>query len=87
MSGRANGAIEKVIVFRFHGGAQDGQVIRSDDPQSSRQTRSFWLMTWSGTIGRRFDVASEQGPAFERYQVKSRYELEDEVHVTCEYVN
>ena len=79
-------SVENVIVFRFSGGTRHGQAIRSDQPQVAQEAKSFWTITWNGTIGRRFDVSAETGPAFERYQVKSKYQVDDEIHVTCEHV-
>ena len=76
----------KVIVFRLQGGARNGQAIRSDQPQSVEETHALWALTWKGTVGRRFDVRSGD-PAYQRYQVKSKYESGGEIHVTCEYVD
>lgn len=84
----ANSAtVENVIVFRFSGGALHGQAIRSDQPQAAQEAKSFWTITSHGTIGRRFDVSAPTGPPFERYQVKSKDRVDDEIHITCEYVD
>jgi hypothetical protein len=79
--------VENVIVFRFTGGALHGHAIRSDQPQAAREARSFWTITANGTIGRRFDALAPSGPPFERYQVKSKDQVEDEIHITCEHVD
>jgi hypothetical protein len=77
----------KVIVFRFFGGARDGEAVRSDQPQGiENEAKVLWKLTWEGTIGRRFDVSEPSTRAYDRYQVKSKYEIDDEVHVTCEHV-
>lgn len=75
-----------VIVFRFCGGARDGKAIRSDKPDGAREVQTLWALTWNGTVGRRFDTSTAHGPAYERYQVKSKYESGDEIHVTCQYI-
>jgi hypothetical protein len=77
----------KVIVFRFSGGARDGDAVRSDKPDAfQNEADMLWKLTWEGTVGRRFDVSEPTKRAYQRYQVKSKYEVDDEVHVTCEYV-
>jgi hypothetical protein len=84
MSCQAKGG--KVIVFRFIAGARDGQTIRSDKPEEEKEVAKFWSITWNGTVGRRFDVASTHQPAYQRYQIISRYEVNNEVHLGCECV-
>lgn len=79
--------IEGVVVFRFSGGALHGHAIRSDHPQAAQEANSFWAITSRGTIGRRFDVLAPTGPPFERHQVKSKDQVEDEIHITCEHVD
>jgi hypothetical protein len=77
----------KVIVFRFCGGARDGEAIRSDQSSvSENEATSLWKLTWEGTVGRRFDVSQPAKGAYHRYQVKSKYEVDDEVHVICQHV-
>ena len=77
-----------VIVFRFSGGIRDGQVIRSDQLHAGEnEADRLWRTTWNGTLGRRFDVANPAGPSYSRYQVRGRYDLGDEIHVTCESVD
>ena len=75
-----------VIVLHFSGGTRDGQAIRSDQPQALKEAQTLWRMTWNGTVGRRFDVAAQNSPTFERYQVRSKYEVDGEIHVTCQHV-
>lgn len=77
-------ANESVIVFRFCGGARDGQALRSDSPDKCPEVQTLWAVTWEGTVGRRFDVPTAGDTAFQRYQVKSRYMAGDEIHITCE---
>jgi hypothetical protein len=77
-------AIQNVIVFSFSGGARDGQALRSDLPEKQPEVQSLWALTWEGTVGRRFDVRAPGEAAFQRYQVKSKYQAGDEIHVTCE---
>jgi hypothetical protein len=76
----------EVIVFRFSGGALDGEAVRSDQSDATKRAESFWKITWNGTVGRRFDVMAPTGPSFQRYQVKSKYQTGIEIHVTCEFV-
>jgi hypothetical protein len=76
-----------VIVFRFAGGARDGEAIRTDQPTVTREVANLWETTWKGTIGRRFDVSTPNGFAFHRYQVKGKYEVDGEIHVMCEHVD
>ena len=77
----------KVIVFRFCGGMKDGQAVRSDQPEGvQNEADMFWKLTWNGTIGRRFDVSAPASGTFHRYQVKSKCDIGDEVHVTCEHI-
>jgi hypothetical protein len=78
---------KKIIVFRFSGGARDGQAIRSDQPQAAKETLTLWERTWNGKVGRRFDVTTLNAPTYQRYQVKSTYEAGGEIHVTCEHVD
>jgi hypothetical protein len=78
----------KTIIFRFCGGARDGQTVRSDGPHNERnEAVAIWKLTWKGTIGRRFDVTAPDSTAFQRYQIKSKSELGDEVHLNCEHVD
>ena len=77
-----------VIVFQFQGGVRDGQTVRSDQSQDNQnEANRFWALTWEGTVGRRFDVSSLDGPPWQRYQVKSKYEAGGEIHVACEKVS
>lgn len=78
---------QNTIVFRFRGGSRDGDVVRSDRPDGEQEAQALWVLTWNGTIGRRFDAATANGPAYQRYQVKSRYDVDGETHVTCEHVS
>ena len=77
----------KTIVFRFCGGVRDGQAVRSDGPHAEQnEVDTYWKLTWKGTVGRRFDVSAPGSPLFYRYQIKSKYDVGDEVHVNCEHV-
>jgi len=77
----------KVLIFRFCGGLRDGQVVRSDQPgEQKKETETFWKLTWMGTVGRRFDAPAPGSLAYQRYQVTGKYQIDDEVHVTCEHV-
>ena len=78
---------EQVIVFQFSGGVRDGQAIRSDEPQLAAEIKALWTMTWNGTVGRRFDVTSQSGPAQQRYQIESKAVVGSEIHVTCQHVD
>jgi len=75
----------KAIVFRFVGGARGGEIMRSDRPGEEEVT-TFWALTWSGTVGRRFDVSSANHAVYQRYQVVSKYEINNEIHIACAYV-
>ncbi len=78
----------KVIVFRFRGGARDGDAVRSDLPAGSRnEAELLWKKSWEGTVGRRFDVSEPVTLAYGRYQVVSKYEVDNEVHIMCDIVN
>ena len=78
----------KIIVFRFFGGALDGEAMRSDQPRGlENEAEILWKNSWEGTVGRRFDVSSRAPRSYARYQVMSKYELDNEVHVTCEHVS
>jgi|tagenome__1003787_1003787.scaffolds.fasta_scaffold20767044_2 hypothetical protein len=78
----------KVVVFRFQGGVLDGQALRSDGPESAkREVDAIWRQTWKATIGRRFDASDPKSVTFQRYQIAGRYEVGDEVHVTCQRVS
>jgi hypothetical protein len=78
----------KTIIFRFCGGARNGQAIRSDGPHIERdEADALWSLTWKGTVGRRFDVSAAGCTVVQRYQIKSKYELDEEVHLDCEYVD
>jgi hypothetical protein len=78
----------KTIVFRLCGGARDGQAIRSDGPHTERnEADAIWKLTWKGTVGRRFDVFALDCTVIQRYQIKSKYELGEEVHLNCEHVD
>jgi hypothetical protein len=87
MSDLRHHAAEKVVVFRFCEGIRDGEEVRSDRPQTAKEAQDYWKTTWSGTVGRRFDVSSPNFATYQRYQVKSKYESGDEIHVTCEQVD
>jgi hypothetical protein len=77
----------KIIVFRFCGGARDGDTVRSDQPRDlPNEAKMLWKLTWEGKLGRRFDVSEPSTRIYQRYRVKSKYEIDDEVHVTCEHV-
>jgi hypothetical protein len=87
MSGETRGPTNKIIVFRFQGGALNGQVLRSDTPsQGVNHAVIYWGLTWKGTVGRRFDVSVSDSDAVERYRVASKFESEGEIHVGCEQV-
>jgi hypothetical protein len=78
----------KTIIFRFCGGARDGQFVRSDGPHNERtEADAIWKLTWKGTVGRRFDVTTPDSTVFQRYQIKSKSEQDDEVHLNCEHVD
>ena len=74
------------IIFRFRGGSRDGDVVRSDRPEEEEEAQTLWTLSWNGTVGRRFDAATQKWPAYQRYQVRSRYNVDGEIHVTCEHV-
>jgi hypothetical protein len=87
MPGEIRRPTKKTIVFRFHGGALNGEVLRSDKPsQGINNAMIYWGLSWKGTVGRRFDVSVPDSGAFERYKVASKFETEGEIHVTCEQV-
>jgi hypothetical protein len=86
MTSTSDSARERVILFRFCGGARDGELIRSDEPDKAKEAQTLWSLTFHGTVGRRFDVAATSGPKYQRYQVRSKRELDDEIHITCEHV-
>jgi len=87
MTSSCNQPGTKIIVFRFRGGARDGQTVRSDQPSEDRnEAVSYWSMTWNGTVGRRFDVSAPGKLEYQRYQVSSKYEVTDEIHVNCQHV-
>jgi hypothetical protein len=76
-----------VIVFSFRGGVRDGQAIRSDGSEpEQREAISIWKQTLKGMIGRRFDVGTPGSPVFQRYQIASKREIDEEVLITCEHV-
>lgn len=77
---------KKRIVFRFYGGIRDGQEMLSDCFENSNDVRSYWMATLQGTVGRRFDVSTAMEGYLQRYQVVSKYDIGDEIHITCEPV-
>jgi hypothetical protein len=87
MPHETTGCESTLIVFRFQGGALNGQTLRSDRPsQGVNNALIYWGLTWKGTIGRRFDVSVPGAGKFERYKVSSKFELRGEIHVACEQV-
>jgi len=77
-----------VIVFRFNGGALDGQELRSDQSaEGMNEAQRLWAMTRMGAVGRRFDVppANSRG-TFHRYKVINNSNVGGETYVTCQYV-
>lgn len=77
----------KVVTFLFRGGVRDGQVVRSDQPQGGvNEADAYWTLSWKGTVGRRFDVSAPGSLTCHRYQVRGKYEVGDEIHVTCDHV-
>jgi hypothetical protein len=85
MPNQANSS--QIIIFQFHGGTRDGRVVRSDQPTEDQdEAHKLWALTWSGMVGRRFDVSSPNGPTRQRYQVSDKYESDQEIHVMCQHV-
>ena len=87
MAGETGTPDNRLIVFRFQGGALNGKTLRSDKPsQGINSAIIYWGLTWKGTVGRRFEVSIPGSGAFERYKVASKLESEGEIHITCEQV-
>jgi hypothetical protein len=71
------------FVIRFWGGLRDGRTIRSDRTKDALEVAAILAQSDSGTLGRGFDVFVLEAAAHERYQVKSKYRLREEIHLMC----
>jgi hypothetical protein len=74
------------VVFRFCGGARDGEVFRSDRPKDANEVQSLWKLTWNGCSGRRFEISTSNSTLYQRYEVNGVSKMDDEIHVRCEYI-
>ena len=77
---------DRVLIFSFLGGPDDGVTIRFDPPhRRDDAAHVFWEITQMGTVGFRFHWWAGDRSS-QCYEIVSRQDTSDEIAITCEHI-